>query len=158
MADFSAQGFSVSMGFPFYCNDMIWNIPEGDVSEITFDQIKSDNPGLTGRFHKMDDGLWIRSDLCENIGGVWVDCDGVVVKSCEGHWSEWYKEFKLLHDAFENNASSEKLSVIMKQWFKENILNTPLNTSEIINEILQVTSSLMELNEETKLFKFREGI
>lgn len=158
MAYFSAQGFSASIGFPFYCNDMIWIMPDANPSEITFDQIKSANTGLTGRLHKMDNGLWIRSDLCENIGGVWVDCDSVVVKSSEGHWGEWYKEFKLLHDAFENNTIGEKLSVIMKRWFKENILNTPLHKPEIIHEIIQITSTLLVFNEDTKLFNFREDV
>lgn len=97
MADFCAQGFSVNMGVPLLCGDMI-----NDAK------------------HKEGYGVL---NLCEKLGAVIVNNEGVAIYVHEDDtWGEWYIEFRILCDMLEQ-AKYVDCSIVLREWYLKYILN-----------------------------------
>ena len=130
MAEYSSQGLSASMGMPYFCSDMCYE--KGSIP----------------------DGMY-KTNLCEWIGGVLVDHNGVAIKSEEGNWGKWHKEFTVLASAvsygdtsgiqFKPDDNKGDVKVIWKRWFVQYIKPFPeLNNEEVLREIYRVSSVIWD--------------
>jgi len=120
MADFCAQGFSISMGLPLLCGDMIHDV-------------------------ELADGFGV-ADLCETLGPVLVGNNSVAIAVQEDRtWDKWHREFTILCKLLDDGKYIDSEDILSK-WYVDHIKNKFENETLklILSQIYRVSWAIFD--------------